>query len=617
MTESTSRSRRRDSRARAYCSAVAEAESSSGFPTAAPAAEDGLELPGGRVGEGRNEQPRGLTGGRAEDSRTASVREDRHVASRRQGLSIESGCEIEHLVQRLGANDAGLPEERLHGRVVRDESRRIRLGLQTRRPATRLHHDDRLDPAHGPRDSREPARIPERLEVEKDDPRRLVSLPVLEQVVAGDVDLVPHADEGRDAQVTLPREGEHGETQCAALGHHRDAPAQREGRRDRSVEAHARIGIHQPHGVGTDHAHSVVSNLFEQLLLQGAALGARFRESRRDDDERPDARDGAVVHRFQHRVARRHDDREIRSIRDLPSGREGRPGRHGGQRRARGIDRACESALGQRLENAQAGGGGIAGRAYDREGPRPEERPQRGRREDAVPHLRTGDAVFARSDREIDLDGFILDLRVDRESRLPEGFQHHLVAEESQGPEADEAMARGEKGQTLEKQAAEALALKFVVDGEGDLGARLVARDVGAGRDDPRRAFHDTVDDQRELRARIGRIALPLQERLRRIGRREETPTLRLRGKLMKELAQRLEICRLRRTNERGRPVAEDEAAGFRGVLIGRRQEESSHGRRRHVSNRGGGRSRPLSSRACPPPSRFSTRTSMSARMTG
>ena len=57
------------------------------------------------------------------------------------------------------------------------------------------------------------------------------------------------------------------------------------------------------------------------------------------------------------------------------------------------------------------------------------------------------------------------------EARLAERLHHHLVSEQGQGPEADEAVPRREEGQPLEKKAAEALSLKLVIHREGDLGA--------------------------------------------------------------------------------------------------------------------------------------------------
>ena len=99
--------------------------------------------------------------------------------------------------------------------------------------------------------------------------------------------------------------------------------------------------------------------------------------------------------------------------------------------------------------------------------------------------------------------------------------------------------------------------------------------------------LHDPDDDQSQLDAGIGGIALPFEERLRRVGDGEEAAALRLGRELAKELPQLFAVRRLRRTDEGRRSVAQDEPTRFRGVLVGRRQEEGSH-------RRGG---RPLSPR--------------------
>ena len=103
-------------------------------------------------------------------------------------------------------------------------------------------------------------------------------------------------------------------------------------------------------------------------------------------------------------------------------------------------------------------------------GSRLEEGMERGRGEDTVAHLRVADAVLARGDGEVDLDALVLDLRVQRKARLAECLEHQLVLEASQGPEAHEAVPRRQEGQPLEEEAPQPLALKLVIDGEGDFG---------------------------------------------------------------------------------------------------------------------------------------------------
>ncbi len=342
--------------------------------------------------------------------------------------------------------------------------------------------------------------------------------------------------------MALPRQGQHGEAERAALGRHRDAPVRRQAVRDRSVERDVGIGIQEAHRVGSDHAHPVASNPLQELLLKGAPLGIGLGEAACDDDHRPDAGRRAFVDGRERSIARDCQNGQIGPLRDLKGGGIGRGGVDAYRVRVDRVDRTAEASGSQRVENAVADARSVAGGADDRDGPRSEEGKERRGCENAVPHLRAADAVLARGDGEVDLHALILDLRVERKTRPPKRFEHQLVFNAGQGPEADEAVAGRQEGQPLEKETSQALALELVIDREGDLGGDVVARDIGAGRDDPGRAADDAADDQRQLRPRIGRIALPRQQRLRRVGDREEAAPLRLRRELLEKLPQRIAV---------------------------------------------------------------------------
>ena len=161
--------------------------------------------------------------------------------------------------------------------------------------AARFHGDDRLGARDAPRDAAEAARVAERFEVQQDDARGRVELPVLQQVVAGDIGLVADADERRQADAALPRELENREPERAALRREPDAAGRRHDRRERGVEAHLRRRVEQAHAVGADHPHPVVAHALDQLLLQRPAGVADLGEPGRDHHQRLDARRGAIV----------------------------------------------------------------------------------------------------------------------------------------------------------------------------------------------------------------------------------------------------------------------------------------------------------------------------------
>ena len=90
-----------------------------------------------------------------------------------------------------------------------------------------------------PCDPRELARVAERLEVEQDDVRLGIVLPVLEQVVRRDVGLVPDRDERRQPEPARVGLLEQRQTERAALGRERDAAGRERASRERGVQARA------------------------------------------------------------------------------------------------------------------------------------------------------------------------------------------------------------------------------------------------------------------------------------------------------------------------------------------------------------------------------------------
>ena len=97
-------------------------------------------------------------------------------------------------------------------------------------------------------------------------------------------------------------------------------PGRRHDRRKRGVEAHIGRGVEQAHAVRADHAHPVVAHALDELLLQRAPRVADFCEPGGDDDQRLDARGGAVVHDVEDPLARHRDDRQIGAGRQLTRG---------------------------------------------------------------------------------------------------------------------------------------------------------------------------------------------------------------------------------------------------------------------------------------------------------
>ena len=169
---------------------------------------------------------------------SARVGDDRDAPPAGSGCASRHGGDVEHLVDRVGADHAGLLEQRVDGDVARRERRGVAAGCP--RPGARasgLHHDDRLAAADAPRDAREPARIAERFEIEQDDRVSRVAFPVLQQIVARHVGLVADADECRQSELPFGGELENRDAERAALRRAATTrPLGGQDRRERRVE---------------------------------------------------------------------------------------------------------------------------------------------------------------------------------------------------------------------------------------------------------------------------------------------------------------------------------------------------------------------------------------------
>jgi len=132
----------------------------------------------------------------------ARVRKHRHPPPPRRRLAREERGDVEELVERRRPDHPRLVEEGVHRGLRAGERGRVRARrarARARGPA--LHRQDRLSPGDALRHAREPPRVPEGLEIEDHDPGLRVVLPVLEQVVGGDVGLVADRDERGEPEV--------------------------------------------------------------------------------------------------------------------------------------------------------------------------------------------------------------------------------------------------------------------------------------------------------------------------------------------------------------------------------------------------------------------------------
>ena len=468
----------------------------------------GREPAPGLSGQLRNRQPARLTTVGAEDPGAAGIRHDSDPASGRQRLAVQKNRDIKHLIQCLGANDSGLTEEGIDSHVARRQGRRVGPGgASASECSARLHADDRLFAAHPAGDTRKAARIAERLEVKQDDSGVVVLLPVLEQVVAGDIRLVAHADERGKSQPALAGKLENRDAERAALRRHGHLPRRREDGRERGVEPDFRIGIDHAQAVGPDHPHAVAPHFFDQLLLQLPPFTSNFGESRRDHDERLHSPFSTLVDDVKHPLAGNRDDGQVDCLRQLAHRRIG-PHRadHGGHG-IDGVDRSLEAVNDEGLEDPVAYARKIARRPNDRDRARLKNRAQGGGGKNPIAHFGAVHAGLRRHDREIDLHVAAIEALLDLEPGMTQDLDHPPVLRHRERPEMGDAVTHGQQGQPLQEQRAQSFSLKGILHHYADLGGLRVPRKIGAGGDDGRPSLQGPANDERELGAGIGAVA--------------------------------------------------------------------------------------------------------------
>ncbi len=98
-----------------------------------------------------------------------------------------------------------------------------------------LHRDDRFGPGQHPGQPGELPRVAERLEIQQHDLGPVVAVPVLQQVVAGDVGPVTGGDEGGQPQPAVRGVGQDRDTERTGLAEETDATRRRDDRRQRRV----------------------------------------------------------------------------------------------------------------------------------------------------------------------------------------------------------------------------------------------------------------------------------------------------------------------------------------------------------------------------------------------
>ena len=247
-------------------------------------------------------------------------------------------------------------KQRVDGDVGRGQER---SGVRRGRPGpgrrtTALDRQDRFAPREPPGDARELPGVAERFEVQQRDIGPGILLPVLEQVVAGQVGLVADRHERGQADPEPPSRLDDRDPDAAALRQEAHGSLRSLMRRKGRVEPHVRGGVQHPQAVGSDEAHAGAAADGEQVALPLRTVAAGLGEPRRDDQQRSYPGGGAVTGHVDDSRRGHYDDGEVDRGPDQAHRAIGRQPLHGVGVRVDGIHGAGESALDQVVEDLAA-----------------------------------------------------------------------------------------------------------------------------------------------------------------------------------------------------------------------------------------------------------------------
>jgi hypothetical protein len=309
------------------------------------------------------------------------------------------------------------------------------------------------------------------LEIQEDDVGPRILRPVLNEVVARDVRLVPDRREARDPEIEPADVVQDRQTERAALRGEGDAAGRRIHRRERRVQVEGGIRVDDPHAVRPDHPDSGVADAVDERRFHDAAGSPALGEPGADDDERLHAFRDALVDNARDARGGHHDDGQV----DLERHRRHRPIRRDAvdRRRVRmhGHERPAESGLAEVPQDLGSDSSALAVRTDDRDDARLEERPHGGRSSEPRPLRRALRVLRRRLERQRHVEHAVLQLLGDREPRIEEDVHHAPVLTEHVGVEGRQPVVAADLGQPLQHARADAAPLLGVRDRERHLGA--------------------------------------------------------------------------------------------------------------------------------------------------
>ncbi len=441
-----------------------------------------------------------------------------------------------------------------------------------RRGADALHHDQRLRRRGAPREACELARVADGLQVHEGDVGLGVVVPVLEDVVAGDVRAVAGGHEGghaRDPGDSSPapvQPGQQGDADGAGLGEHADAAGPGHLRGQGGVQPDVRCGVDDPEGVRADDPHAVRARLPHECPLPLTPLGPALGVPGGEHDEPLHPVFPALGDHRGHVLGRYGDDGEVHRPVDVPHGvvrrhpldllevlREGL---------VHCVQPAAVAGVADVAEDAAADSAGGAADADDGHGAGRQQPPYRAGLGALLPRALDGDGTVGGFEVELHADDAVLEAALLCVAGVREHLDHLGVGGEHLGGEAADVALTGDGRDVLQQGGGDPAALVGVLHEEGDLG--LVGR-RGGGHTVGADAVVAYGGD--ELAADGGRESHPVHKVVVReavdvLGgesgvRREEAVVLRLVRDLLVEADQAVGVINGDGPDARGTPVAQ------------------------------------------------------------
>ena len=481
----------------------------------------------------------------AQDAGSTAVGQDGDAVALGSRLVGQERRHVEELAQSVGADDAGLLEERVH-RDVRGAEQGARMGRgrpRAGRRAAALDHEDRLLATDSPGDPGELARVAERFQIERNHVRCRVFGPILDEIVARQISLVADRDERRKAKRQTVGVLDDRQAQGARLRQEADVALEGRIRREGGVHSNVVAGVDHAHAVGADDTYAALAGDGQQLALHLLAGRARLGEAGRDHDHAVDALLSAFTGGLHRELGRNDDHSQIHRARDVQDGLVGADRLDHVRAGVDRVDRAVEAAIQEVVEHLAADGPALATGADNRHGTGSQHAAHGVHRRDLLAGLEAGLRLGGERCREFDTDGARSALHGDAEAAVAEHVEHLVVFDEHFGFEDRHALGVGGLGQPLQQQCPKAAALERTIVGEPFV-ARLA---------------HDFAAEDREHAAILAVDAGPAARRDIEVhGARPESEATRLLGQSGEERGDGRLVGRVAGSDTHRRAVSED-----------------------------------------------------------